>query len=111
MAEVHPITEFGMERAKQWVSAPVVPLADKEKVRHIVRLQLATEAGWDHWVIGYCWGVDRNDNPVVVELGIDRLPRGERGAWSSALIKYFSSQGRYAKAMKVFEPGVIAKQW
>lgn len=110
MAEVHPLSEFKGD-PERWRSAPVVPLADKEKVRHIVRLQLATEPESPNWVVRYCWGLDREGNPVSVDLGVDKLPREGRGAWTGALIEVFKSNGRWPKAMKLFEPGTIAKVW
>lgn len=110
MVEVHPLSEFKGD-PRMWEDAPVVPLGDKEKVRHIVRLQLATEPDSKVWKVVYCWGVDRQENPVSVDLGVKELPREGRGAWTSALIEVCKRNGRYAKAMKLFDPAVIAKAW
>lgn len=112
MAETSPIGEFNEQQlVERYQTAPLVELSDKDAVRHIVRLRLLTGPGEPYWEVSYCWGIDAKGEPVRVNLPVTLLPRQGRGAWSMALIKCFKDEGRWAKAMKLFEPGVISKVW
>lgn len=107
--ETSSIEDFGELRAVEYRTAPLVPLSDKERVRHLVRVRLLTGPGDPVWDISYVWalGKDRK-NPVRVDMPGWQLPR-EGMTW--ALYRMFTEAGRYAKIMGLSEPGVISKVW
>lgn len=84
------------------------PLADK-MVRRIVNMHVETRPGQDEWVIKQCLGeLSGGTEQVWVILPTDRLPRA---GFNPALFALFSGQGRFAKAMNLFQPGVLSKKW
>lgn len=95
----------------QFMIAPLVELSDRELCHEIVRLHMTTQPGSKEWEITNCWAKSKAGKPGRVSLPLTVLPRTERGAWSAALIQMFASQGRIARAMHVFDRGVITKEW
>lgn len=110
--EVNGLSEVMSEaEAQEYRSAPLVPLADRDAVHKITRLRLITSPGAPVWDISYVWGVSRDGKKVRVDMPEWQLPRQGRGAWSSALLAMFQEQGRFAKAMGLWKPGVVSKLW
>lgn len=95
----------------KFMIAPLVELSDRERCHEIVRLHMVTRAGSKEWEITNCWALSKDKKPGRVSLPQTFLPRAERGAWSAALIQMFNEADRVARAMHVFDRGVITKEW
>lgn len=105
--ETSSIEDFGELRAAEYRSAPLAPLSDKERVRHLVRVRLLTSPGCPVWDISYVWATGR-EGPVRVVMPDWQLPRE---GMMRALVKMFESQKRYAKIMDLWAPDVLSKVW
>lgn len=87
--------------------APLVPLSDKQRVRHLQRVVLTTKPGQQFWRIEYAWATG-SDGPVRVDMGATELPR-ENMTWE--LYRLFTQVKRYAKIMGIADDGVLIKTW
>lgn len=90
------------------IDAPTVDLADKEGVRHITLIRMETCPGDQEWHIKFVHGLSRAGEPVRVNMPAWDLPRQ---GMTYALIQMFTDEKRWAKAMRVFEDGVLSKAW
>lgn len=87
--------------------APLVPLADRSRVRHLQRIVLTTKPGQQFWRIEHVWATG-HEGPVRVDMPAWELPR-EGATW--ALYGLFKQAKRYAKIMGIGDDGVMAKTW
>lgn len=96
------------DEGPQDIDAPTVDLADKDGVRHITLIRCETSPGDDMWHIKFVHGLSRAGTPVRVNMPVWDLPRQ---GFTYALIQLFTDNKRWAKAMKVFDEGVLSKEW
>lgn len=107
--ETESLDDFGHDLAAEFRSAPLVPLSDKIRVRHLVRVRLLTDPGCPVWDISYVWALgEGHKNPVRVDMPHHQLPRQ---GMTRALVEMFTQEKRHAKSMGLFEPGVMSKLW
>lgn len=96
------------DEAPQDIDAPTVELWDKDAVRHITLFRCETSPGDDMWHIRFVHGVSRAGDPVRVNMPVWELPRQ---GFTYALYQLFTDNKRWAKAMKIDQPGVLSKAW
>lgn len=87
--------------------APLVPLSDRLRVRHLQRVRLETKPGRATWTIVEVWATG-HEGPVRVDMPAWELPR-ENMTWE--LYRLFTQVKRYAKIMGIADDGVLVKTW